>query len=238
MTATAVRPTEPARRSAELGLVLRKVLLAPDDGFRSAAAVAGRRRRAGVRPVEGRAPRILALVGGASLMLLWLKLGALLGVRSVTAGDYRVGYLVAAVVLGGVLGLLAQLLWAAAVFGPVIARLGGSVQAAELRLVWGAASFPLALGSVVLLPIDLVLAGPGIFTSERLGTVATAWAALSIALSVSIAVWWLFLLFKGTRAVAGLGGRHAAWTTAAALGSLAITVVAFWGIGLAARGWV
>lgn len=144
-------------------------------------------------------------------MVLWLKVGSLLGLRSVSATDFRWSFVVVAGLAGAVLFLLAQALWG--VVGSVAFRAGGRrIAAGELRLVWGAAAFPQVGAFLVLLPLDLVIVGAETFTSTRLSDpLATGWAAISIALGLSLALWSLYLFARGVE-VAGGGG----WASAAA----------------------
>lgn len=188
---------ERSQASAQLGLTLRSVLLNPRSGFEGAFRAARRREQTGAHPVEGVAPYILAALGGASLMLLWLKLGSLLGFRDVARVEFKWSYLIVAAAAGAVLGLVAQLIWGYA--GAAAARaFGGQAPARDLRVVWGASDFPQVIGLAVLLPLDLLIVGSDTFTSEKLGdSVATGWAAISIALSLSLAVWTLFIFVRG-----------------------------------------
>lgn len=219
---------ERSHASARLGMTLRSVLVAPRDGFQAALAAADRRARAGLRPAEGMAPVVLSALGGAALAFLWLKVGALLGVREVCSATYLAGYIVAAAVLGAVVALATQSLWGL-VGKPFVRALRGEVtQGHELRLVWGAASFPQVLALVVLLPLDLLIVGTDSFTTAQLvDPVSTAWAAFSIALGVSALVWTLFLLTRGVGVASGLTGAKAVAGAATALLSLAIVVGAF-----------
>jgi hypothetical protein len=207
-----------ARRSARLGLTVRSILLSPADGFSSALRIAERRSRAGRRPAEGWAPVVLAAIGGASLASLWLKIGALVGLREVCADDRVAGYLAATLVLGALLALVAYAIWGAA--GPSVARmLRGSGTGSGLRLVWGIALLPQVFALAVLLPLDLAIVGTDTFTTSSLADpLSTAWAAFSIALSVSLAVWSLFLLVRGMEVAAELSMvRAGAGAAAAAL---------------------
>jgi len=203
-------------------------LLSPRAGIAGALSHADRRRRTGGRPVEGFAPSLLAAIGGASLSLLWLKVGALMGVREVCSAAYLTGFIVAAAVLGGILGLLAQSLWGAA-GGPMLRALGGDrPDAYELRLVWGAAALPQVFPLFVLLPLDLLIVGRDSFTTTRLvDPVSTAWAAFSIALAASAAVWSLFLLVRGVQAAGSLPRWRAVAGASTALLCLAAVVGAF-----------
>jgi hypothetical protein len=207
-----------ARHSARLGLTLRSILLSPAAGFSSALRTSERRSRAGRRPAEGWAPVVLTAIGGASLASLWLKVGALVGLREVCRDARLVSYLAATLVLGSLLALIAYAIWGAA--GPSVSRmLRGSGSSAGLRLVWGAALLPQVFALIVLLPLDLAIVGMDTFTTSSLADpLSTAWAAFSIALSVSLAVWSLFLLVRGMEVVAELPvARAAACAAGAAL---------------------
>ena len=136
-------------------------------------------------------------------MLLWLKLGGALGLRQVAA--FRWSYLIGALVAGAMLGLLVQGVWA--VGGPWAARvLGGDARASDLRLVWGGAALPQVFALIVLFPLDLMIAGQTTFTTARFAdSLSAAWASLSIALAVALALWSLFLFVRGTQVATGLG---------------------------------
>ncbi len=217
-----------SQASARLGLTLRSVLLSPRAGFDAALGNADRRARAGRRPTEGVAPVVLSALGGAAVALLWLKVGALLGVREVCNPSYLVGYIVATAVLGAVLALIAQSAWG--LVGPRVAAAlhGETPQPYELRLVWGASAFPQIFALVFLLPLDLLIVGQDTFTTtELVDPVSTAWAAFSIALGMSALVWSLFLLFRGVGSATGLSGGRAIACAAGAVLSVALVVGAF-----------
>lgn len=204
------------------------MLLAPRDGFDAALAAANRRARAGLRPPEGVAPVVLSATGGAATSLLWLKVGALLGVREVCDATYLVAYVVTAAVLGAILGLMAQSLWG--LVGPRAASVlrGETSDSYAYRLVWGAAALPQVFALVLLLPLDLLIVGRDTFTTaELVDPVSTAWAAFSIALGVSALVWSLFLLTRGVESTSQLTGMRAVAGAATAVLSLVLVVGAF-----------
>jgi MFS family permease len=180
-------------------LTLRAVLTNPAEGFQSAVKAADRRKRVARRPAEGLAPYALSALGGSALLLLWLKLGGLVGLREATERSYRPVYLVLTVVAGAVLGLVGQFLW-----GFVGARvLSETTSSSDMRLVWGAASLPLCGVVLILLPLDLLIAGPEVYTTERLeDPLATAWAAFSMAVGVALALWAAYLLVRGLKVAA------------------------------------
>lgn len=165
----------------------------------------------------------MAFAGGAGAMLLWLKVGALVGARDGAEG-FEWSLLLAALAIGGLVYVLAQALWGLG--GPgMVSTLRGSAPSGLLRLVWAAASCPVALG-LLLLPVDLVVVGPGAVTSAGPGeTMATAWAALSISLHVAAAIWSLYLLFRGTQIVGGLNAGRALAAIATGLALVALLII-------------
>lgn len=210
--------------SARLGLTLRAVLLAPHDGFASAFRTAERRARAGRRPAEGISPYVLAAIGGAALMSLWLKVGALAGIREICSREYLGALIAAALVSGALLGVLAQFLWGAV--GPSVLRAAhGQSDRGSLRLVWGASAFPQVVVLVLLLPLDLLIIGTDAYATGSLeDPLATAWAAFSIAVGISLAVWSLFLFVRGVEVAGGIGFWKAVTTTMVAALCLLIVV--------------
>ena len=219
----AARPTERSRGSARLGLTLRSILLTPGHGFEAAARAAERRARAGRRPIEGFSTYLLSGIGGAALASLWLKVGALLKLRAVCTTDRIAAFIAASFVLGALLAWLAHALWGF-VGARAVSALRGDTSSSEMRLVWGAAALPQAFVMLILLPLDLVLVGTSTFTTQPLDeSLATAWAALSIALALSLAVWSLYLFVRGLQVVAGLSVKRA-------LVGLAVAVLCFGGV--------
>lgn len=215
------------RGSARLGLTLRSVLLSPHDGFAAALKTASRRSRAGRRPAEGTSPYILAAIGGAALSSLWLKVGALGGWREVCTDRYVVVNIVAALLLGGILGLLAQAVWGA-VGAPLIRGLRGETDRGALRLVWGASAFPQVAALVLLLPLDLLIVGTDTYTTGALDDpLSTAWAAFSIALGISLAIWSFFLFVRGVEVAGGIGFWRATVATGVAIACGVLVVGVF-----------
>lgn len=130
-------------------------------------------------------------------MALWLKLGSLVGLREVAASDFKWSYLAVAAVAGALLALVTQLIWGY-IGATVVRAFGANSPARDLRVAWGASAFPQVIALLVLIPLDLVIVGTDTFTSERLDdSLATGWAALSIALSASLAVWSIFIFVRG-----------------------------------------
>ena len=191
--------------SARLGLTLRRVLLSPHEGFAAALKMSERRARVGRRPAEGVSTYVLAAIGGAAAAALWLKLGALTGLRQVCTDEYIASFIAATLVLGAVLGLIAQAIWGA-LGTPTLRALHGEASRGSLRLVWGAAAFPQVVTLALLLPLDLLIIGSDAYATSSLDDpLSTAWAAFSIAIGISVAVWSLFLFIRGVEVAAGVG---------------------------------
>ncbi|MFP5298598.1 MAG: YIP1 family protein [Actinomycetota bacterium] len=222
-----VRPSTADRSysSAHLGATLRTVLTSPTAGFEAAGKAVQRRLRAGISPAEGYAPWILAACGGASAFVMWLKISALVGLREVHPADLRWSFVVAAAVLGALIAILAQ-----AVFAFVAARLAGEdgPSAAGFRTVWGASAFPAVVPLLLLLPVDILVVGAETFASGKPSDpVSSAWAALSLALGVAALLWSAALFVKGLRVVAGWRPGSVLLATLGALSCLAVVVLAF-----------
>ena len=204
------------RASVRLALVLRSILVSPGVGFQSALTAARRRERVGQTRTEGLAPFVLSAFGGAALMLLWLKLAGMFEWRSVGPRDYSDDYLMVALGAGAVFGVAAQVVCAAPT-ARAAQWLGGKVRSVDLRIVWGAAAFPQVFALLILLPLDLLIAGPQTFMTEPLGdSLATAWAALSIALQTAVALWSLALYVRGVEVATGVTKLRAALVAAVA----------------------
>ena len=202
------------------------MLLTPIDGFRDAIAVSERRYDAGVRPGEGLTPYVLSATGGASLMLLWLKISGMFGWREAAHADFQWGYVVFFLFVGVLLGLLSQALWS--VLGRrVLTAFGSTTRPRDLRLVWGTSAFPQVGLLFLLLPLDLFIIGTDVFATDRLtDTVEMAWGAISIAIALSLAIWSAYLFVRGVQALSGLEtGRALAVTAVAALPPLLFFVM-------------
>ena len=218
--ATAPGAGATARASARLGLTLRAVLITPKQGFESAMAAADRRARAARKPAEGVTPYVLSALGGAALFVLWLKIGALFDLREAPRSSFRSAYLIGVVGVGAVLGVVCQAIWAGAsswILG------SDAAPRRNLRLLWGAAALPQVF-ALLLLPLDLLVAGPGAFTTTRLeDPLGAAWAASSIALGGAFAVWAAYLFVRGVGITSKAGPLRVVAATAAGVVVLALT---------------
>jgi hypothetical protein len=213
--------------SAQLGGTLRSILVSPEDGFRGAYAQTDRRHRLGARLPEGSAPLVMGACGGAALMLLWLKLGGMLNLRGIAPADFRWSYVIAAALGAAILGILAQCVW-----GPVgrvvLGRLDARTTAPRMRLAWGASALPQVFAVLILFPLDVMMTGRQMFTAERItDTFPAIWAALSVALSVSLAAWSGYLFWRGVETGSGASRPNVAIAIAAAAGCLVLVVGGF-----------
>jgi hypothetical protein len=171
-------------------------------------------------------PYLLAVAGGAGWMLLWLKVAGLLSLRDAPTGSFKLVYLALALALGGILGLCGQALWSRLAAGA--AGVDKDSLARDLRIAWGVAALPQVAGLVVLLPLDLAIAGRAAFATDPLGdSVSTAWAAFSIALSAALAAWNVYLLARGTRVSLQIGPIRSAVVTGGAVLILALVFLPF-----------
>jgi hypothetical protein len=207
-------------------------MLHPRDGFAQVLAVTEKRRDGGYRTPEGVAPIVLAMLGGAALMSVWLKLGGLLEVRAFAATDFRWSFLLVSLLIGAVGGLLAQLMWSV-LAGLAARRFGRRADQAELRTVWGASAFPLTFALFPLLVLDVAVVGSASFTNERLGDpISTGWAAISIAMGVALVIWWMYLLTRGFGAATGFNFLRSLPALLVGLASAAGLMMMVRGLGL------
>lgn len=222
---------ERLRASGRLGLTLRSILLAPADGFDAALRAADRRGGS-----HGKAPYVLGAIGGAAAMVLWLKFAALAGTRDVASAAFGWDLFVGALALGAVVAVAAELLWGA--LGKLLAAMvGGDTSARNLRIVWGAAAFPQVFALALLVPLDILIVGTDSFTSEKItDPLSTLWAALSVALGVSLAVWSMYLFVRGTAVATRLSFGRATVASVGGLLSAGIVLIALMAIASAVTG--
>jgi hypothetical protein len=135
-------------------------------------------------------------------MGLWLKLTSLLKIfdRPISATEWS--FVLGGLALGAILASIAYVAWTR--LAPRAIDSDRDVSRARLRVAWSFSDFPLALYAAVLLPLDLLIVGPEIFSTDRLdGTFAMVWSALSLALLVASAAWSVYLFVRGVEAAVG-----------------------------------
>lgn len=200
--------------SARLGATVRGVLVSPGSGFVAAL------RRAETS-AETASTYVLAALGGAAAMLLWLKVRALVGFRALAPSEFGWGYFVTGLVIAALVAVAAQVVWSFAA-----PRLAGPDAGSprSFRAVWSLSAFPQVPALVVLMPLDVLLVGRQAYTAGDGGdSVALAWLALSTACSVSLAVWSAFVFAKGTHAATRATAARTSGVAAA--GVLAVVAV-------------
>ncbi|MDQ3982293.1 MAG: hypothetical protein M3271_06385 [Actinomycetota bacterium] len=209
--------TTPATRgSTDFGATVRGVLFSPGSGFVPALDRAETSE-------ESRSTFLLAAAGGAAGMLLWLKLGGLVGARDVAADEFGWGLLASALFLAAIVAVLAQVAWS---FLAPRAGVPDAGSPRSFRAVWALSAFPQVPVLLLLLPLDLVLVGDKAFTTERVGdSVSTAWMALSTAISLSLAVWSAYVFCKGTHVAARAPGGKTAAVVGMAVACVVLVVV-------------
>ena len=165
-------------------------------------------------------------------MLLWLKLGSMIGQRDVARASFRWDFLIAAMVAGAALVLIAQALWG--LVGRWIARFfGAETSSRDLRLVWGASFFPQVIALLFLFPLDLLIVGPDAFTSEKLtDPLSLTWSAFSVAAAICLALWSLFLLVRGVEVSTSQKLWESLLTSFVGIATLAAAVGVFVVLGL------
>lgn len=184
--------------SSHLGGRLRAVLLSPRTGFRGAM------RNGGTAAIShSPVAAFMVLLGGMTTMALWLKLTGLVQIADRPMSETEWGTVLPALGLGGILAVVAYIAWSR-----LASRfLGGSergLSTDRLRVAWSFSDFPLAAYASLILPLDLLIVGPEIFSTDRLdGTFAMVWSALSVALLVSAAAWSVYLFVRGVEVAAG-----------------------------------
>ena len=175
--------------SARLGATVRSVLVSPGSAFVPAL-------KRVESSAEATSTYVLAAFGGATAMLLWLKVRALASIRPLAPSEFGWGYFVTWLLVAAVTAVAAQVVWSF-----LAPRLGGPDAGSprSFRAVWALSAFPQVAALLILMPLDLLLVGREAFTASDTGdSVALAWMALSTALAVSLAVWSLFVFAKGT----------------------------------------
>lgn len=210
--------------SARFGATVRSVLVSPGSAFVPAL------KRAETS-AESRSTFLLAALGGAAALLLWLKIRALLG--ALLPSDFRWSYFVTWLVTAAVVAVGAQTAWsfvAPRVAGPD----AGSPR--SFRAVWALSAFPQIGVLLVLTPLDVLLVGREAYTASDGGdSVALAWMALSTATSVSLAAWSAFVFAKGTHVAARATAARSAAVIALGFVSAAVTVAAVVGVFVAIK---
>lgn len=189
-TAAAPIASDKHTTAGHWGGAVRTALLSPGRGFRRILELA----RAG--PGGWKRTVLVALpaaLGGAFLLLVFLKVRSLTGFRAEAPDDWGVfaaGFAVAA--LAGVLAHFVFPLGAT----PLLGRLGRRVAGRDLRLIAGVAALPAAIGFTLLVVVDVLIAGREAYSEISGDTLLTGWTAGSLALAVAAGAWSLYLFMQ------------------------------------------
>lgn len=214
------------RGSARFGATVRSVLVSPGSAFVPAL-------KRVETSAEATSTYVLAALGGAAGLLLWLKVRALIGFRALSPSEFRWAYLVTWLVFAAVVAVAAQVVWSFAA-----PRLGGPDAGSprSFRAVWALSAFPQIPALLVLMPLDLLLVGRDAFTASDGGdSVALAWMALSTAVSVSLAVWSAFVFVMGTHVATRASAGRTGGVVASSFAAVAIVLALLTGALLAVR---
>lgn len=145
---------------------------------------------------------MLAALGGSYLLLMSLKIRGLVGFKEVSPEDaqYWSG-LASALLAAAVAGALGSFLFGFA-SPPLVGRLGKPSRPRELRTVWGLSAFPAAAGFVLIVLLDVLIAGREAYAKVEGDSLVTGWAAGSLAIGLSLGIWSLYLFVQGLRVAA------------------------------------
>ena len=146
---------------------------------------------------------LLVFLGGVGTMTLWLKVSLLIQQADQPQSETTWLTVTASLLLGGLLAAVSFVVWSRV--APRIAAARGSRTSIDrVRVAWAFSDFPLAIYVSIMVPLDLLLVGPEIFSSETLeGSFAVTWSALSVGVLLAATAWSVFLFVKGLVAAAG-----------------------------------
>ena len=202
--------------SANFGATVRGVLVSPATGFVPAL-------KRVESAAEGSSTYVLGALGGASVLLLWLKVSGLFGIREFAAADFTWGIFAVWLVLAGLIGLAAQAVWS---FAAPRAAGPDAASPRSFRAVWALSAFPHLPALLLLLPLDVLFVGGRVFTTEAIGdSVSTAWVALSTAASVSLGAWAGYVFVRGTHAASRATPARTAAVVCLAVAVTAVVVL-------------
>lgn len=210
-----------SRGSTRFGATVRGVLVSPGSAFVPAL------KRAETTS-EGASTYVLSAMGGAAAMVLSLKIRALVGLRALTPDDFSWGLFVTSLVLAAFVAVGAQVVWSF-----VAPAAGGrdSGSPRSFRAVWALSACAQIPAVLLLAPLDVLFVGEGAFTTTDGGdSVALAWMALSTALSVSLAVWSVYVFTKGTAVATRATTGRTAGVVVLGVAAAALVVTALWGL--------
>lgn len=180
------------------------------------------------RSDEGRGGRrvlvpALSALGGAYLLLMFLKIRGLTGFREVTPAEFDWSAFGLALAVAALSGVLAQFLFGFA-GAPATSRLGSRCKPQDLRTVWSLAGFPVAVGFLLLVVLDIAIAGRQAYSSVEGDALVTGWATGSLTVGLILGVWSLYLFAQGLGVAAEM--RFSRSLLFVVVGSLCLAVAA------------
>lgn len=152
----------------------------------------------------------------AYVLAQWANLGDAIGFWSTAAG---------VLVVGSVLGFIA-LYFAGGLLYWSAEAMRGRPGTDYMYVVFGYATWPFLPLLAVIVPLELVLYGPALFSAARPDAPdVLVW--LVRALEIGTIFLWLFLMVKGTAAAAEMTGEKAVETVALSIAEIAVIFVLF-----------
>ena len=173
---------------------------------------------------------ILAALGGAFLMLLFLKVRGVIGFEGVSLSEFKWLHVFAAFVAGAIVAGIAHYLFGmlTPTLLPEAAKNGGS---RDLRTVWGLAALPAAVTFAVFALLDVFIGGPDVYLTPRDGdSLVVGWSIGSLVLALAVTAWSLVIFYKGLSVIGGARVTRSVVITAVAGLCLAIGAVMTYGL--------
>ena len=164
-----------------------------------------------------------AALAGAFLLLAFLKMRSLIGFREIDPQDFKWEVFAGAMATGALAGVIGHYLFGLAA-RPVTSKGEAGMSSRRLRLVTSLASVPVAFGFVLLVVLDVVIAGRDAYSAIEDDTLVTAWTAGSLVLCVALIAWSAYLFAQGLSVAARVGTRRSIMV--GALGVLCVLLAA------------
>ena len=180
------------------------MLVSPRRGFKRALEIDRTTKGSRTGAVLVSLPAALA---GAFLLLAFLKVRSLIGFREIDPQDFKWEVFAGALATGALAGVIGHYLFGLAA-RPMVSSGEGGTTPRSLRLVASLASVPVALGFVLLLLLDVVIAGRDAYSAIEDDTLVTAWTAGSLVLCAALIGWSAYLFAQGLSVATRAGTRR------------------------------
>jgi hypothetical protein len=180
--------------ASKWGATLRTVLFSPGDGFKRSLRLSRSKESDRVRSIV---MPILAGLGGAFLMLLFLKARGVVGFEGVQPAEFKWRDYTLALVISGFAGVFAHYLFGL-LARYVVGRGTQRTESRELRTIWSVAALPVALTFALFVVLDVFIGGRDVYLTPREGdSLVMGWAIGSFVLAAGAAIWSFLLFIKG-----------------------------------------